>query len=105
MPTVFSSDGTSWSIPELKEAVIRAHELVSLDGQTSLVTTNNAVDSAHLVLHGTLPGNEKYIICKNGSNTTQFSVNSVGNVVSNGRYINQELETLSTLSALPSFNF
>ena len=69
MPTVFSS-GTSWTIPELQSAVIRAHELVSLDGKTSLVTTNNAIDSAHLVLHGTLPASEKYILCKNALNAT-----------------------------------
>ena len=99
MPTVYASNGASWTIPALEQTIIRAHELVSVDGKTTLQTTNNNIDQAHLILHGALPGNEKYIICKNGSNTTQFSVNSVGNVFSNGRSVNQELEELSTLSA------
>ena len=99
MPTVYASNGASWTIPALEQTIVRAHELVSVDGKTTLQTTNNNIDQAHLILHGALPGNEKYIICKNGSNTTQFSVNSVGNVFSNGRYVNQELEQLSTLSA------
>ena len=64
MPTVFGSDGSSWNIPELQETIIQAHELVAQDGKTSLVTHNNDVDGAHLVLYGTLPSNEKYIRCQ-----------------------------------------
>ena len=99
MPTVFSTDGTSWSIPELKETVIRAHELVSKDGKTTLQTTNNATDGAHLILHGTLPSSEKYIWCQNAADQTKFSVDHNGGIYSNGSDVNQELSDLATLSA------
>ena len=86
MPIVYSS-GTSWKIPKVKAPTITATHLIAPDGKTSLHTTNS--DGTHLLLHGTLPTTDKYIVCQNNDNAVKFSVDHNGNVLSNGNSITQ----------------
>ena len=98
MSTVYASDGTSWQIPKVKPITLTATHLVAPDGKTSLHTTNT--DGAHLLLHGTLTGNDLYIKCQDDNSAVKFSVDSSGEIHSNGRDVNAELQALTDCSVI-----
>ena len=110
---VTTGDGYTYIIPkQLPPAPIEAVTVV--DGKTSLNTSNNNLDAAHLILHGDLTAGHKYIDCQNTNDATVFSVNDAGRVYGfdlqtsnhasiNDKIANLDVEDTQTAQNLSSF--
>ena len=101
MPFVTTASGYTYKQYPFAE-VVTATTFISPDGKTTLDTTNNNLDQAHLVLHGDLDAAHSYIKCEKVNGDTPFLVKHDGSVETEDVKVPGHASVKTTLTSLNS---